>query len=115
MLGPLIMPGFRFLELLAVIEAWSFTTLRLPNTIQRAIHAHGLSVGEVVLVEQCRPELIWPVDIVLGASSNAILSRRWRAFALGHHLRVGDRLIFRFKLEAPVRIFAATGVHRTFP
>jgi hypothetical protein len=82
------------------------------------ISAPGLSVGEVVLVEQSRPELIWPVDIILGAGGNAILSERWRAFILGHRLRVGDHLIFHFKLgmlEASVRIFAATGVRCTNP
>jgi hypothetical protein len=71
-----------------------------------------------MLVEQSRPELIWPVDIILGAGGNAILSGCWRAFALGHHLRVGDHLVFRFKLgalEALVRIFAAGGVRCTFP
>jgi hypothetical protein len=49
---------------------------------------------------------------------NAVLSGRWRVFALGHRLRFGDHLIFHFKLgtlEASVWIFAATGVHRTFP
>jgi hypothetical protein len=58
------------------------------------------------------------MDIILGASGNAVLSGRWRAFALGHHLCVGDHLIFRFKLgtlEASVRIFAAAGVRRTCP
>jgi hypothetical protein len=74
MLGPFIAPGSRFLELLVVIEAWSFITLRLPDAIRRAIYAPGFSVGEVVLVEQSRPELIWHVDIILGASSNAVLS-----------------------------------------
>jgi hypothetical protein len=57
-----------------------------------------------------RPDLFWPVDIILGAGGNAVLSGRWRASALGHRLRVGDHLIFRFKLgtlEASVRIFAA--------
>jgi hypothetical protein len=57
------------------------------------------------------------VDILLGADGNAVLSGRWRAFALGHRLRVGDHLVFRFKLgtlEASVRIFAATGVCRTY-
>jgi hypothetical protein len=71
-----------------------------------------------VLVEQSRPELIWHVDIILGAGGNAVLSGHWRAFALGHRLRVGDRLIFRFKLgmlEVSVRIFTATGIRRTFP
>jgi hypothetical protein len=72
MLGPLIAPGSRFLELL----------------------------------------------IVIGASGNAILSGRWRAFALGHRLRVSDHLVFHFKLgmlEASVQIFPAAGVHRTYP
>jgi hypothetical protein len=78
----------------------------------------AFSTREVVLVEQSRPELVWPVDIILGAGGNAVLSGRWRAFALGHHLRVGDHLVFCFKLgtlEASVQIFAATGVRRTFP
>jgi hypothetical protein len=100
------------------VEARSFITLRLPDAIWRAIYAPGFFVGEVVLVEQSRPELIWPVDIILGAGGNAVLSERWRAFALGHRLRVGDHLIFRFKLgtlEASVRIFAAIGVRCTFP
>jgi hypothetical protein len=71
-----------------------------------------------VLVEQSRPELLWPIDIILRAGGNAVLSGRWRAFALGHRLHVGDHLIFRFKLgtlEASVRIFAAAGVCRTYP
>jgi hypothetical protein len=117
MLGPLVASGSRFLELLIVIEAWSFITLRLPDTVRRAIYAPGFSVGEVVLVEQSRPELIWPIDIILGAGGNAVLSGHWRDFALSHRLRVGDHLVFRFKLgtlEASVWIFAATGVRRTF-
>jgi hypothetical protein len=68
-------------------------------------------------VEQSRPEVLWLVDIILGAGGNAVLSGRWRAFALGHHLRVGDHLVFRFKLgmlEASVRIFTAVGVRRTY-
>jgi hypothetical protein len=44
--------------------------------VQRAISAPGLSVGVVVLVEQRRLELIWPVDIILGAGGNAFLSGR---------------------------------------
>jgi hypothetical protein len=118
MLGPLLAPGSHFLELLVVVEAWSFTSLRLPDAVRRVIYAPGFSTGEVVLVEQSRPELLWPVDIILGAGGNAVLSGRWRAFALGHRLRVGDHLVFRFKLgtlEASVRIFAAAGVRRTFP
>jgi hypothetical protein len=69
-------------------------------------------------VEQSRPELLWPVDIMLGAGGNAVLSGRWRAFALGHRIRVDDHLVFRLKLgtlEASVQIFAAAGVHRTYP
>jgi hypothetical protein len=53
-------------------------------------------------VEQSRPDLLWPVDILLGAFSR----------------EVGDHLVFRFKLgtlEASVRIFAAAGVRRTYP
>jgi hypothetical protein len=76
MLGPLIVPGSQFLELLVVVEAWSFITLQLPDAIRRAIYAPGLSIGEVVLVEQSRPELLWPVDIILGAGGNAVLSGR---------------------------------------
>jgi hypothetical protein len=69
-------------------------------------------------VEQSRPELLWPVDIILGAGGNAVLSRRWRAFALGHRLCIDDHLVFRFKLgtlEASVRIFTTAGVRRTYP
>jgi hypothetical protein len=118
MLGPLIVLGSRFLELLIIIEAWSFISIQLPDAVRRVIYAPGFSVGEVVLVEQSRPELLWPVDIILGAGGSAILSGRWRAFALGYCLRVGDHLVFHFKLgtlEASVRIFATTGVRRTFP
>jgi hypothetical protein len=46
------------LELLVVIKDRSFVTLRLPDTIWRAISALGFGVGEVVLVEQSRLELI---------------------------------------------------------
>jgi hypothetical protein len=58
------------------------------------------------------------VDILLGAGGNAVLSGRWRAFALGHRLHVGDHHVFRFKLgamEASVWIFTAGGVRRTYP
>jgi hypothetical protein len=58
------------------------------------------------------------VDILLGDGGHAVLFGRWRAFALGHRLRVGDHLVFRFKLgtlEATVRIFTAGGVRRTYP
>jgi hypothetical protein len=118
MLGPLIAPGSRFLELLVVVDLWSFDSLQLPDAVRRVIYAPGASSGEVALSEQSRPDLFWPVDIILGASSNAVLSGRWRAFTLGHRLRVGDHLVFRFKLgtlEASVRIFTAAGVRRTYP
>jgi hypothetical protein len=58
------------------------------------------------------------VDILLGVGGNAILSGRWRAFALGHRLCIDDHLVFCFKLEtleATVRIFTAGGVCRTYP
>jgi hypothetical protein len=58
MLGPLIVPGSRFLELLVVIEAWSFISFRLPDAVRRVICAPGSSSGEVMLVEQSRPELL---------------------------------------------------------
>jgi hypothetical protein len=68
-------------------------------------------------VEQSRPDLLWPVDILLGAGGNAVLSGRWRAFALGHRLHISDHLVFRFRLgmlEASVWIFDAAGVRRTY-
>jgi hypothetical protein len=118
MLRPLIAPGSRFLELLIIIDAWSFNSLWLPEVVRRVIYAFGASFGEVTLAEQSRPELLWPVDIILGAGGNAVFSRRWRAFALGHRLHVSDHLVFCFKLgtlEASVRIFAAAGVRHTYP
>jgi hypothetical protein len=118
MLGPLISPGSRFLELLVVIDAPGFSSLRLPDAIRRVVYAPGTSTGEIALGEQRRPDLFCPVDILLGAGGSAILSSRWRAFTLGYRLRVGDHLVFRFKLgalEASVRIFTAGGVRRTYP
>jgi hypothetical protein len=118
MLGPLVTPRSCFLELLVVFDAWSFISLWLPDAVRRVIYAPGTSSGEVVLVEQSRPELLWPVDIILGVGGNAVFSGHWRAFALGHRLRVGDHLVFRFKLgtlEASVRIFTAAGIRRTYP
>jgi hypothetical protein len=38
-LGPLIAPGSQFLELLVVIEYWSFTSLQMPDVVRRAIFA----------------------------------------------------------------------------
>jgi hypothetical protein len=37
MLGPLIAPGSRFLELLVVVDAWSFDSLRLSDAVRRVI------------------------------------------------------------------------------
>jgi hypothetical protein len=118
MLGPRIAPGSRFLELLVVVNFWSFDSLRLPDAVRRVIYAPGTSFGEVALAEQSRPDLLWPVDIILEAGGNAVLFGCWRAFALGHRLPVGDHLVFRFKLgmlEASVWIFTAAGVRRTYP
>jgi hypothetical protein len=44
-------------------------------------------------------------------------SSRWRAFTLGHHLHVGDHLVFRFRLgvlETLVWVFDANGICRTY-
>jgi hypothetical protein len=118
MLGPLIAPGSRFLELLIVIDVWSFNSLRLPDAVRRVVYAPGVASGEIALGEQSWPDLFWPVDILLGAGGNAVLFGRWRAFALRHRLCVGDHLVFCFKLgalEASVRIFTAAGVRHTYP
>jgi hypothetical protein len=118
LLGPLIAPGSRFLELLVVVDAPGFNSLRLPDAVRMVVHAHGPAAGEIALGEQSRPDLFWPVDILFGNGGNAVLAGRWRAFALGHRLCVGDHLVFRFKLgtlEATVRIFTAGGVRRTYP
>jgi hypothetical protein len=76
LLGPLVAPVSHFLELLVVFNILSFDSLRLPNAVRRVIYAPDASSGEVVLVEQSRPDLLWPVDILLGADGNAVLSRR---------------------------------------
>jgi hypothetical protein len=118
MLGPLVAPGSRFLELLVVVDPQGFNALRLPDAIRRVIHAYGSAAGEVALGEQSRPDHFWPVDILFGATGNVVLAGRWRPFALGCRLRTGDCLVFRFKLgtlEATVRIFTADGVRRTYP
>jgi hypothetical protein len=98
MLGPLIGLGSRFLELLVVVDALGFSSLRLPDAARRVVYAPGAAAGEIALGEQSRPDLFWPVDILLGAGGDAVLSGHWRAFALGHRLCVGDHLVFRFKL-----------------
>jgi hypothetical protein len=118
LLGPLVASGSHFLELLDVFDVLSFNSLWLPNAVRRVIYAPDASSGEVTLVEQSMPDLLWPVDILLGADGNVVLSGRWRAFALGHHVHVGNHLVFRFKLgtlEASVRIFTAANVRRTYP
>jgi hypothetical protein len=118
MLGPLISPGSRFLELLVVVDAPGFNSLRLPDAVRRVVYAPGAAAGGIALGEQSRPDLFWPVDILLGVGGNVVLSGRWRAFALSHRLCVGDHLVFRFKLgtlEATVQIFTAGGVRRTYP
>jgi hypothetical protein len=118
MLGPLIGLGSRFLELLVIVDAPSFNSLRLPDAVRRVVYAPGAAAGEIALGEQSRPDLLWPVDILLGADGNTVLSGRWRAFTLGHRLCVGDHLVFRFKLgalEASLWIFTAGGVRRTYP
>jgi hypothetical protein len=118
MLGALVGPGSRFLELLVVVDAPGFNSLRLPDVVRRVVYAPGAAAGEIALGEQSRPDLFWPVDILLGVGGNAVLSGRWRAFAIGHRLRIGDHLVFRFKLgtlEATVRIFTAGGIRRTYP
>jgi hypothetical protein len=82
------------------------------------IYAPSAASREIALAEQSRPDLFWPADIILGAGGSAILSGHWRDFALSHRLCVGDHLVFRFKLgtlEASVRIFAAAGIHCTYP
>jgi hypothetical protein len=118
LLGPLIAPGSRFLELLVIVDAPGFHSLRLPDAVRRAVHAHGPTAGEIALGEQSRPDLFWPMDILFRVSGNIVLFGRWRPFALGHRLRISDRLVFRFKLgklEATVRVFTADGVRRTYP
>jgi hypothetical protein len=118
MLGPLTGPGSCFLELLVVVDAPGFSSLRLPDAVRRVIYAPGAAAGEIALGEQSRPDLLWHVDILLGVGGNAVLSGRWRAFALDHRLRIDDHLVFRFKLgmlEASVQIFTAGGVRRTYP
>jgi hypothetical protein len=76
MLGLLIASGARFLELLIVVGAWSFNSRWLSDAVRRVIYAPSASSEEVALVEQSRPELLWPMDIILGAGGNAVFSER---------------------------------------
>jgi hypothetical protein len=118
MLGPLIGPGSRFLDLLVIVDAPGFSSLWLHDAVRRVVYTPGAAVGEIALGQQSRPDLFWPVDILLRAGGNAVLSGHWRAFTLGHLLRIGDHLVFHFKLgalEASVQIFTAGGVRRTYP
>jgi hypothetical protein len=115
MLGPLFAPWSRFLELLVVIDAWSFDSLWLPDAVRRVIYAPIASSREVALVDQSRPELLWPVDIILRAGGNAVFSGRWRAYALGHRLRIGDHLAFRRRLHRPPHLRLARGAVKGRP
>jgi hypothetical protein len=74
MLGPLIGLGSHFLELLVVIDALGFSSLRLPDTVRRVVYAPGAAAGEIALGEQSRLDLFWPVDILLRVGGNAVLS-----------------------------------------
>jgi hypothetical protein len=117
MLGPLIGLGSRFLELLVIVDAPGFSSLWLPDAVRRVVYAPGAAAEEIALGEQSRPDLFWPVDILLRAGGDAVLSGRWRAFTLGHRLCVGDHLVFRFKLgtlEASLQVFTVGGVRRTY-
>jgi hypothetical protein len=82
------------------------------------VYAPGAAAWEILLGEKSRLGLFWPVDILLGAGGDAVLAGRWGALAHGLCLRVGDHLVFRFKLgtlEASVRVFTAAGIRRTYP
>jgi hypothetical protein len=73
MLGPLISPGSHFLELLVIVDALSFNSLRLPDIVRRVVYAPDAASGEIILGEQSRPDLFWPMDILLRAGGNAVL------------------------------------------
>jgi hypothetical protein len=51
MLGPLIAPASRFLELLIVVDPLSFNALQLPDAVQRVVYAPGAAAGEIALGE----------------------------------------------------------------
>jgi hypothetical protein len=117
LLGPLIALGSHFLELLVIFDFLSFDSLRLPNAVRRVIYAprRFLRRGHAGGAEQARSPLAYGHPPWSGRQCCPL--RRWRAFALDHRLRIGDHLVFRFRLgtlEASVRIFDAAGVHRTY-
>jgi hypothetical protein len=58
MLGHLIAPASRSLELLVVVDPLSFNALRLPDAVQRVVYAPGVAAGEIALGEQSRPDLV---------------------------------------------------------
>jgi hypothetical protein len=49
MLGPLIGPGSRFLELLVVADAPGFSSLRLPDAVWRVVYAPDAAAREIAL------------------------------------------------------------------
>jgi hypothetical protein len=57
MLGPLISPGSRFLELLIVVDTPGFSSLQLPDAVRRVVYAPNVAAGEIALGEQSRPDL----------------------------------------------------------
>jgi hypothetical protein len=57
MLGPLIGLRSRFLELLIIVDAPGFNSLRLPDAVQRVVYAPGAAAGEIALGKQSRPDL----------------------------------------------------------
>jgi hypothetical protein len=73
-LGNLVALGSHFLEFLIDIGAWNFNALRPLEAIQWVLSTLGLGVDEVALVEQSRPALVWPVDVVLGVGGGAVFS-----------------------------------------
>jgi hypothetical protein len=58
MLGLLIAPASRFLELVIVVDPQSFNTLQLPDAVRRVVYAPGAAAGEIALGEQSRPDLV---------------------------------------------------------
>jgi hypothetical protein len=85
MLGPLIALGSRFLELLVVVEAWSFISLRLPDAVRRVIYAPAPPLTSSSERAALPPSLgvgghsPWAtVSASVTTSSSASSWRRWR-------------------------------------